>query len=130
VKAPGNGTVGLNDADDGEYVLTGETLAIAYDLTNIWITARVNESDIGRVNVGQPVDITIDAFSRIPMTGIVGKIQQSAAGKFSVYPSTDSDPTNVQKVNQYVAVRIVLTDTGAQSLRPGMSAAVHIHTSS
>lgn len=130
VKAPGNGTVGLNDTVDGEYVLAGETLAIAYDLGNIWVTARVNESDIGRVQIEQPVDITIDAFSQIPMSGVVYEIQASTAGQFSVYPSTDIDPTNVQKVNQYVAVRIVLTNTGEQSLRPGMSATVHIHTSS
>jgi multidrug resistance efflux pump len=130
IRAPGYGTVGPNDAGDGEYVQSGEKLAIGYDLSNIWVTARVDEPDIGRVNVGQPVDITIDAFPRIPMTGIVGVIQESAASQLSVYPSTDTDPTNVQKVNQYVAVRIELTNTGERSLRPGMSATVHIHTSS
>jgi multidrug resistance efflux pump len=130
VKAPGNGTVGLNDASDGEYVVAGETLAIGYDLSNVWVTARVDEPDISRVKVGQPVDLAIDAFSGIPMTGIVGEIQDSAADRFSVYPSTDIDPTDVQKVNQYIAVRIMLTDTGEQRLSPGMSATVHIHTSS
>jgi hypothetical protein len=63
------------------------------------------------------------------MTGVVTLIQASAAGQFSVYPSTDTDPTNVQKVDQYVAVRIVPTYTGGQRLLPGMNAAVHIHTS-
>ena len=130
VKAPGNGTVGLNDTGNGEYVQAGETLATAYDLSNIWVTARVNESDISRVRIDQPVDITIDAFSRIPMSGIVYEIQESTAGQFSVYPSTDIDPTNVQRVNQYVAVRVVLTSTSGQSLRPGMGATVRIHTSS
>jgi multidrug resistance efflux pump len=129
VKAPGDATVGINDVVDGDYVAAGQTLAVAYDLSDVWITARVDESEISRVIVGQPVDITIDAFSGIPMTGVVTLIQASAAGQLSVYPSTDTDPTNPQKVDQYVAVRIVPTYTGGQRLLPGMNAAVHIHTS-
>jgi multidrug resistance efflux pump len=129
VKAPANATVGINDVVDGVNVAAGQTLAVAYDPRNVWITARVDESAISRVRVGQPVDITIDAFSEIPMTGVVTLIEASTAGQFSVYPSTDTDPTNVQKVNQYVAVRIVPTYTGGQRLLPGMNAAVHIHMS-
>jgi multidrug resistance efflux pump len=129
VKSPANATVGINDVVDGVNVAAGQTLAIAYDLRNVWITARVDESEISRVRIGQPVDITIDAFAGVPMTGVVTLIKASAAGQFSVYPSTDTDPTNVQKVDQYVAVRIVPTYTGGQRLLPGMNAAVHIHTS-
>jgi multidrug resistance efflux pump len=126
VKAPTNGTIGINDAVDGEYVRAGETMAIAYDLSNIWITARIDQSEIGRVRVGQPVDITIDGFSEIPMTGTVILIQRSTAGQFDIYPSTDTDPTNIQKVDQYVPVRIVPTYTAGQRLVPGMNATVRI----
>jgi multidrug resistance efflux pump len=129
IKAPGDATVGINDVVDGEHVAAGQTLAIAYDLRNVWITARFDESEISRVHVGQSVDITVDAFSATPMTGVVSQIQASTAGQFSVYPSTDTDPANVQNVDQYVAVRIVPTHTDGQRLLPGMNARVHIHTS-
>jgi multidrug resistance efflux pump len=128
VKAPANGVIGINDAVDGEYVRAGQTMAIAYDLRNIWITARIDQSEIGRVRVGQPVDIGIDGFSGIPMTGTVILIQRSTAGQFDIYPSTDTDPTNIQKVDQYVPVRVVPTYTGGQRLVPGMNATVRIHT--
>jgi len=126
VRAPRAGTVGLNNVTDGEYVEAGQTLAIAYDLDHVWITARIDESDIARVRLGQLVDIRLDGYPNVAMVGKVGLIQASTASQLTVYPSTDSDPTNVQKIDQYVAVRILPTFTGGMTLRPGMNATVHI----
>ncbi len=44
VKAPRSGTVAINDVVGDEYVTAGQILAIAYDLTDTWITARIGES--------------------------------------------------------------------------------------
>jgi multidrug resistance efflux pump len=129
VRAPRDGSLVVNDIADGEYVAAGQRLAIAYDLRKVWITARVDERDMSRVRIGEPVDITVDGFAEYQMTGVVTLIHASTAGQLSLYPSTDTDPTNVQKVDQYMAVRIVPTYTGGQQLRPGMSATVHIRTS-
>jgi multidrug resistance efflux pump len=129
VKAPRSGTVAINDVVGDEYVTAGQTLAIAYDLTDTWITARVDESDVRRIMVGQPVDITIDAYPGVPMTGVISLIQAAAAGQFTPYPSTDVDPTDVQRIDQYIPVRIIPIYTGGKKLVPGMSATVHIRTS-
>jgi hypothetical protein len=46
----------------GMYVTGGTQLAIAYDLAKIYVTARVDETDIKEVHVGQLVDISVDAY--------------------------------------------------------------------
>lgn len=94
IKSEGSGTVAVHNVVEGQYVTDGETLATAYDFSTLYVTARVNESEIGDVHPGKLVDIKVDAFPDSPVTGIVAQIQNGAAGEFTVYPSADEDPTN------------------------------------
>lgn len=127
IKADSGGTVAMYSAVEGQYVADGQTLASAYDYSNLYVTARVNESEIGDVHPGKPVDIKVDAFPGTPLTGIVEQVQNSAAGEFTIYPASNEDPTNPQRVDQYLPVRILLTATHGLALVPGMNVTVHIH---
>jgi multidrug resistance efflux pump len=126
IKSPGNGTVAVNNAVNGAYVSAGTELATAYDFNKIYVTARVDETDIADVHPGAPVDISVDAFPGIAMTGMVSEVQGSSAGMFSLFPQSNSSG-NFQKVTQVIPVKITLTDTGGQRLAPGMNVTVHIH---
>jgi multidrug resistance efflux pump len=75
------------------------------------------------------VDISVDASPGAAVTGVVHEIQNSAAGPFTIFPSPDTDPSNPQKVDQYVPVKIKFTNTGGALLAPGMNVTVHIHKS-
>jgi multidrug resistance efflux pump len=91
------------------------------------VTASVNETEIDDVHAGRLVDIAVDAFPDTPVTGIVEQVQDGAAGQFTVYPATNEDPTNPQKSDQYIPVKIRLTVTNGRPLVPGMNVTVHIH---
>lgn len=127
IRSEGSGTITGYTAVDGQYVNSGQTLASAYDLGNLYVTARVNETEIDDVHPGKPVDITVDAFPDTPITGIVAEIQNGAAGQFTVYPASNEDPTNPQKIDQYIPVKIKMTDANGVALVPGMNVTVHIH---
>jgi multidrug resistance efflux pump len=142
IRAPGRGTVVRNTVIDNEYVSAGTTLALAYDISAIYVTARVSESEIQYVHPGQPVDITIDAYPQVPVTGVVTVIPNSAAGAFllddtpgvdptnpdtPVFPGPDTDPSNPQREDQYYPVRIAFTYTGMARPVPGMNVSVQIH---
>lgn len=127
IMSPGHGTIAVNHAVDGQYVTAGTELATAYDLNSIYVTARVDETDIRDVHVGQQVDISVDAFPDVPFTGLVENVQSSSAGVFSFFPGPDTDPTNPQKVTQYIPVKCEFTNTGGVALAPGMNVTVHIH---
>jgi multidrug resistance efflux pump len=128
VRSPGAGTVAINNTVNGEYVTAGAELATAYDNTEFYATARVADTDIGGVRPGQLVDMSTDSSPATPITGIVQLVQNSAASVWTVYPSADAgDPSNPQKVDQYVPVKIAFTNTGGVVLVPGMNLTVHIH---
>ncbi|HTF53311.1 MAG TPA: HlyD family efflux transporter periplasmic adaptor subunit [Pseudonocardia sp.] len=127
VRAPGAGTIAVNNTVAGQYVLAGTKLATAYDFNSIYLTARVEETEIAEVRVGGLVDISVDAFPGVTVGGQVSEIQGSTAGEFSFFPSPDSDPSNPQKIDQYIPVKITIMNANGVTLVPGMNANVRIH---
>jgi multidrug resistance efflux pump len=87
----------------------------------------VAESDIGRVAVGDQVSVYLDAYPGRVVAGVVTDIRDATAGDLGIYPSPDVDPTNLQKIDQYVPVRIAPYPTDIP-LYPGLNATVEIHT--
>ncbi|MBO0848484.1 MAG: efflux RND transporter periplasmic adaptor subunit [Pseudonocardia sp.] len=132
VKVPGanTGTVAVDDVVDGSYVTAGSELATAYDLAKIYVIARVEDYDIASVRPGALVDVHVDAFPNAPVTGIVEVVQNSTAGNFTIYPPAGTaDPSQPQRVDQYIPVKIKLLSTGDARLVPGMDVTAHIHKS-
>ena len=126
IKAPGNGTIAINNAVEGQWVTAGTNLATAYDFNKIYVTARVDETDVADIHPGAQVDVSVDAFPGVPVTGIVSEVQGAAADQFSLFPESNSTG-NFQKVTQVIAVRVAFTNTGGVQLVPGMNVTVHIH---
>lgn len=126
VRAPGTGVVALDTVVNGQYVTEGTMLAAAYDPNSIYITARVKEHDIGHVHPGQQVEISVDAYPGTPVLGMVTEVEAATSGEFSPWPGPDTDPTNPQKVDQYVPVKISIINGNGTTLVPGMNVTAHI----
>jgi multidrug resistance efflux pump len=130
VFAPGDGTVVVNDVVDGSYVQAGTELATAYDMTQIYVTARVDSTEIAAVRPGQLVDLSADAFPGVGMVGMVDVVQASTAGEF--HPAlADGAPSGTAPagVIQYVPVKIRLLNTAGRQLIPGMNVTARIQRS-
>ena len=126
VRAPGDGTVVVNDVAEGVHVTTGTQLAVATDLTQVYVTARVDETSIDAVRLGQAVDIDIDAFPGTPLTGTVTAIRRSTAAATQPLPA-DARTGRFDPVTQYVPVTVTITDTRGLALLPGMNVTARIH---
>jgi multidrug resistance efflux pump len=101
IRAPTDGTVAVDNGVVGTYVTTGTQLAVAYNLDKTHVTARVDDTDIKAVRVGQPVDIDVDAYPNARITGHVVNIQDGAAAQFSLFPQSNTQGTGTfQKVTQ------------------------------
>lgn len=85
------------------------TLAVIYDLSYLKLEVAVDELDIGKVEVGQSVEITADALEGQTFTGVVDTV--------SINGTTVSGATTYP-------VTIVLEDYG--DLRPGMNVSARI----
>ena len=116
----------VDNGVEGAFVAAGTQLAVAYDFSKIFVTARVDETDIDSVHAGQKVDISVDAFPDANLTGTVSEIQGGAAGVFSLFPQANTSG-NFQKVTQVIPVKIALAGTDNLQLVPGMNVSVKIH---
>jgi multidrug resistance efflux pump len=126
IRAPADGTVAVDNGVPGTFVTTGTQLAVAYNLDKIFVTARVDETDIKAVRPGQVVDLKVDAYPNTQLTGHVREIQGGAAAVFSLVPQSNS-AGNFQKVTQLIPVKIGLENRKDLTLVPGMSVTVYIH---
>ena len=127
IKAPIDGIVVQSNAVIGQQVFpgTGGPLAVVADAANAWIVANVNEGDVHRLHVGQPVDVTIDAVPNATFAGSVEALTDATQSTFSVFPAVNANGS-FTKVAQVVPVRIRLAPH-ASRLAVGESAEVIIH---
>lgn len=114
IRAPIDGVVVLRSVDVGQTVaasLTAPTLfTIAQDLREIEVHASVDEADVGRVQVGQAVTFTVNAY---PQRGFNGQVKQVRLGS-----------QVLQNVVTYTVV--IAAENGDLKLLPGMTANVRI----
>lgn len=114
IRSPIDGIVVARNVDVGQTVaasLQAPTIfTIAQDLTKMQVYANVDESDVGRIKVGQRVTFKVDAFPKQQFTGTVSQLRMN--------------PTTVQNVVTYNA--IVDFANPRLELFPGMTAYVTI----
>lgn len=125
VKAPKDGTIVQSNAVKDTMVAAGTPLAITYDLNHLWVTANIEETEIDDVELGQEVDIYVDAYPNTTLSGKVQEIGLATAGTFSLLPSNNSSG-NYTKETQVIPVKISIDNYG-EELVPGMNVTVRIH---
>lgn len=93
IKAPISGTIIAKYVKSGDKIDNGTnatgTLAIIYDMTCLKFELSIDETEIGKVFVGQPVNITADAVSGT-FTGVVDNvsINGTSSNGVTTYPVT------------------------------------------
>ncbi|HTD43591.1 MAG TPA: HlyD family secretion protein [Bryobacteraceae bacterium] len=121
VVAPVTGIIGKKTVELGENVSPGEQLMAVVPLDDVWITANFKETQLSRMNPGQRVKFSVDAYGK-EYTGRVEAIGGASGSRFSLLPPENATG-NYVKVVQRVPVRIDL-DPGQNDdhrLRPGLS---------
>lgn len=126
IKSPITGTVLKRLANPGEIVAPGQAVVMVADLRQVYITANVEETDLGKVQPGQFVDFTVDSFPGVRFTGRVQQVGEATAATFSLLPTRTTSGT-FTKVVQRVPVKIAIDDYQGRRLLPGLSAVVRIH---
>ena len=119
--APSDGIIGKKTVEVGQYISPGQQLMALVQLSDVWIIANFKETQLRRMQSGQRVRFSVDAYSRMyhgRVTGIGG----ATGSRFSLLPPENATG-NYVKVVQRIPVRIDL-DPGENKdlhLRPGMS---------
>ena len=96
--------------------------------SSIYVVANFKETQIGRMRVGDRVDISIDSFPGHRFEGRVTSLSGGTGARFSLLPP-DNASGNFVKVVQRVPVRIAWATTPDVAMRAGLSADVTVHVS-
>ncbi|MCL5264377.1 MAG: efflux RND transporter periplasmic adaptor subunit [Chloroflexi bacterium] len=126
VRSPINGVVVARQGNVGDAVAPGQSILIVTDPSSQWVVANIEETKIGRIKRGQPVQVHVDALDRT-FSGHVDTITPATAATFSLLPQQNGSG-NFTKVTQLVPVKI-LVDTQGQTLPLGGSVEVRIRVS-
>jgi len=122
VLAPMDGVVAARDVQVGQIIASGvsnvgggTTVLTLSDLSRIFALADVDESDIGKVRVGQPVIITVDAYPRVQFHGQVVRVatrgvNSSNVVTFEVKIEVTSENKRLLKPEMTANVSIILAD--------------------
>lgn len=109
IRASFSGTVGLRRVSVGDYVQPGQAIVNLEDLSTLHVDFKVAEVWLSRLQVGQQLIVTTDAFPDTTFNGHVTAI----------------DP-RVDSINRTVAVRAAIPNP-AGTLRPGLFVTVRLN---
>ena len=129
VTAPVSGVVGNRVVRLGQYIRPGALLMAIVPLEQVWVEANFKETQLTRMSVGQPVEITVDTYPDLTLSGTVESFSPASGAVFSLLPPENATG-NFTKLVQRIPVRIVLDNRflPVNSLRPGMSVEVTVDT--
>jgi multidrug resistance efflux pump len=123
VRAPIDGIVVKKQGTIGELWSTGQTLVTLIDPNKLYISANIEETKLGKIRIGENVDITIDEYNSQKFTGKIKSIGEVSNSALSLLPSTSGTFT---KVVQRIPIKIALDEFNNKIL-PGTNAVVKIH---
>ncbi len=126
IKTPIDGKVIQSDVVKGEVVSPGMDICTIADMSNIYIKANIEETDILKINPGQKVDIKIDAYPGKDFSGYVESIGQATESVFAAFPSLSTSGT-FSKTIQLIPVKINIVNVSSFKFLPGMNTTVKIH---
>jgi membrane fusion protein (multidrug efflux system) len=131
VRAAIDGRVGDDSVRVGQYAQPGTRMMTIVPIQQIYLVANYKETQIGRMRIGQPATVSVDALPGVDLHGVVESFSPGTGSQFALLPPENATG-NFTKIVQRVPVRIHL-DLNAETqnlLMPGLSVTADIDTKS
>jgi membrane fusion protein (multidrug efflux system) len=126
IMAPIAGIIGNRSVQVGQLVKPGSVLAYLIPTDGLFVEANFKETQIGRMQPGQPVDILVDAYPDIRFEGTVDSFSPASGSEFSLLPPENATG-NFTKIVRRVPVKIRFRPgTDLNRLKPGLSTVVKV----
>jgi membrane fusion protein (multidrug efflux system) len=120
ITAPAAGRIGRRNIEPGNRVLPGQAL-LALVTPDLWVVANFKETQLARLQPGQPVKIAVDSIPGREFDGRIDTFAPASGSQFALLPP-DNATGNFTKVVQRIPVKIIFTDRpSGERMVPGMS---------
>lgn len=128
ITAPTDGRIGNKHVEAGNRVTAGQAL-LALAEPDSWVVANFKETQLAHMQVGEAVDLTIDAIPGRTLHGKIDSLSPASGAQFALLPP-DNATGNFNKVVQRVPVKITFDPDSRAAigdrLRLGLSAIVNV----
>ena len=125
IKSPISGVVAKKFIHAGDFVSPGFPIFSIYDTGNVFVRANLEETKMKGVQLGQTVDLEVDAFPSKTFCGKVIKIGEATGAQFMLIPR-DTTTGEFTKVVQRIPIKIQIIDDPGHLLKPGYSVTIGI----
>ena len=126
IRAPTSGTIAKSDRLlVGQTAITGVAMLSIVGDRQAWVEANFKEGDLAKMAVGQPAEVTFDAYPGVKIKGHVASIGAGTGSEFSVLPAQNANG-NWVKVTQRVPVRIAFDSKPPREMIAGLSSDVEV----
>lgn len=128
IRSPMAGQVAKRNVQVGQRLAPGTPLMAVVPLQNLWVDANFKESQLRKMKIGQPVEMTADLYGdKVVYHGKVMGLSAGTGSAFSLLPAQNATG-NWIKVVQRVPVRISLDahELKNNPLRVGLSMTVKV----
>jgi len=119
LRAPRDGIIVIRDIpwegrklQTGDTVFVGMAIAMLPDVSTMRVKAALADVDDGKIALGMPVTVTIDAFPNVPFAGKISAI------------SAVAQESRRQSLRRQFEVLVALDRLDTERMRPGLSARI------
>jgi len=126
MRSPVAGLVIHTNAVQDQAVSAMDPVAVIADISNIHVQANIEETDIARIRVGQPVTVTIDPLGNRQFNGYVSEIGLVTAAELTGQAMFFNTGGTFTRVTHLIPVRINIADDINLSSLIGVNARVRI----
>jgi RND family efflux transporter MFP subunit len=108
IVSPVAGQVASRTADPGQIVAAGAPILRVVSLDSVYFEPSVPDKELGRIKVGQKVEIKIDAFPKRTFTGSITRIYPAGSAKNRSFPVriAVANPERLLRPQMYARGRI------------------------
>jgi RND family efflux transporter MFP subunit len=114
--APMTGVVLERLSEPGNLIRPGEEMIRLGDFSQIKVSAQISELDRAQVQVGQSVQVTLDAFPDLQLSGNVTRISPVADAAVRLVPVEITLPNPQNQVGSGLLARVTFAQTTSQRI--------------
>jgi multidrug resistance efflux pump len=121
IRAPARAIIDILPVRKGDVLAPNQTVARILKLDDLWVKIFVPETEVGKVRMGQAVEVTVDAYPGRRLQGTI----------YYIASQSEFTPRNVQSIDerrhQVFGIRVRVTDPAAEGvLKSGLAATVYV----